>query len=266
MTDTTNTEIAVVPEGAVATSDSGSILTRLLELASTPGLNPEMFDRLAAMQERERDRQAEEAFNAAMNLCQAEIMPVVRRTENSQTRSMYAKLEHVDAAIRPIYVKYGFSVSSNTIPPLTPGNIRVEVSVSLGRHTKLYHREAPADTMGPQGKAVKTVLHGGGSTETYLKRYALCGAFNVVFANMDDDGVRGGQKFIDGAAVQELADLCVEARQQESVILQRMFQNVDGGGTIHSFEELENGAPYLAVKNMLLGFIAQNKKREAPNA
>jgi hypothetical protein len=63
--------------------------------------------------------------------------------------------------------------------------------------------------------------------------------------------------------VQELADLCVEARQQESVILQRMFQNVDGGGTIHSFEELENGAPYLAVKNMLLGFIAQNKKREA---
>jgi hypothetical protein len=155
-----------------------------------------MFSRLMEWQKEERAAQAEERFNEAMNLCQAEIAPVARTVQNTQTKSFYAKLEAVDAAIRPIYIRYGFNVSYNTVPPLSPGNIRVECEVSLGRHSKKYYREAPPDTVGPGGKPNKTMLHGGLSTETTVKRYALCGAFNVVFRNLDDDGVRGGREFV----------------------------------------------------------------------
>lgn len=184
-----------------------SILERVMELASQPNLNPEMFDRLVAWQEREEARQAEEQFNDAMNLAQAQIHPVARQSENKQASSFYAKLEAVDEAIRPIYLAHGFSVSYNTVAPLTPGNIRIECEVSRGRHSKKYYREAPADTLGPKGAPVKTILHGGGSTETFLKRYAVCGAFNVVFRGMDDDGQRGGTVFISADDVKHIETL-----------------------------------------------------------
>lgn len=221
-------------------------------------VNPEMFDRLVAWQEREQAFQAEEAFNGAMNLAQSEILPVARTAENSQTKSFYAKLEAVDGAIRPIYLKHGFNVAYNTVPPLIPGNVRIECEVSRGRHSKKYYREAPADTLGPKGTAVKTVLHGGGSTETFLKRYAVCGAFNVVFRGIDDDGVRGGQRFITEEAADELRDLCAQCGRQEGQFLDQLF-----AGKVRSFDELEAGSGFLAAKSTMEAILRQRAKRGA---
>lgn len=241
-------ELVPADDGTIETA---SLVMKVIELASNPNTNPDMFDRLVAWQEREQARQAEEAFNAAMNLAQAAIQPVVRKTENSQTRSFYAKLESVDEAIRPIYLRHGFSVAYNTVPPLVPGNIRIECEVSHGRHSKKYYREAPPDTVGPQGKAVKTLLHGGGSTETYLKRYAVCGAFNVVFANQDDDGVRGGQEFISGEQCREFEELIKGTGRDR-----RRFLDVYG---LRDVTEIEVGQ-YTILKNVLLQ--AQRKPTE----
>jgi hypothetical protein len=187
-------EIAVIADkGSDIMADPVLMLAAKL---SSIGLDKEMFALVMREQANERAAQAEERFNDAMSLCQAEIVPVARTAQNKATNSFYAKLEAVDAAIRPIYLRHGFNVAYNTVPPLTVGNIRVECEVSLGRHSKKYYREAAPDTAGPGGKANKTMLHGGGSTETYVKRYAVCGAFNVVFRNLDDDGVRGGKEFV----------------------------------------------------------------------
>ena len=189
-------DVAVVPEPAQEVAVVDPVLAQAAAIARLPGLSESMFSRLMEWNEKERAAQAKERWTDAMNQAQAEIIPVARTVQNTQTKSLYAKLEAVDAAIRPIYLRHGFSVSYNTVPPLVPGNIRIECAVSLGRHTELYYREAPPDTTGPQGKAVKTVLHGGASSETFLKRYALCGAFNVVFRNLDDDGVAGGKEYV----------------------------------------------------------------------
>jgi hypothetical protein len=143
------------------------------------------------MKERLDAREAETAFNEALTAAQEEIQPVARTTENKVTGSWYAKLEAVDAAIRPIYLKYGFSLSYSTVAPLVQGNIRVECRCARGAHVERFHREAGPDTLGPKGSPTKTVLHGGASTETFLKRYLACGIFNVVFKDLDDDGTGG---------------------------------------------------------------------------
>jgi hypothetical protein len=217
----TDTEVATIEptQGAIVVSDAASIVAKIVELASNPNTNPAMFDKLIEWQEREHARQAEEAYNRAMNAAQAEVQPVARQAENTQTKSFYAKLEHVDAAIRPIYLRHGFSLEYNTVAPIVVGNIRVECRCSHTGHSRLFYREAPADTLGPKGTAVKTVLHGGGSTETYLKRYIACGIFNVVFKNMDDDGNRGGTVYATPDEVRQIEELLKTAQADRGKFL-----------------------------------------------
>lgn len=241
---------------SIPVADSAAIFSKVVELASNPNTNPDMFDRLVAWQEREQARQGEVAYNMAMNAAQGEIQPVARDAENKQTNSFYAKLESVDKAIRPIYLRHGFSLSYNTVAPLIEKNIRVECRCAhVGGHVEKFYREAPADTLGPKGTAVKTFLHGGGSTETFLKRYLACGIFNVVFANQDDDGVRGGMRFIEETQVDDLRQLAKLAGRQEGPFLERLFS-----GEVHRFEEVEQPA-YPVVRNMLQQIISQQKKK-----
>jgi hypothetical protein len=169
-----------------------------------PTVDVDRLERLLAMKERMDAREAETAFNEALTLAQEEIQPVARTTENTVTRSFYAKLEEVDAAIRPIYLRHGFSLSYSTVAPLVVGNIRIECRCARGAHVERFYREAGPDTLGPKGSPTKTALHGSASTETFLKRYLACGIFNVVFKDMDDDGTSGT---IDEAQIEEIRDL-----------------------------------------------------------
>jgi hypothetical protein len=225
-------EIATVePDAAPSTAP---VVSQIMELAARKDINPEMFDRLVAWQEREVARQAEIAYNAAMNAAQAEIQPVARKTENSQTKSFYAKLEAIDAEIRPIYLKHGFSLEYDTVPPIAPGQIRVACRCShRDGHSRMFYREAPVDMLGPKGSAVKTALHGGGSTETYLRRYLTTGIFNVVF-KADDDGVLGGMRFITAEQVTELEALIAETKTDVDRYCQVMgvarVENIEAGG------------------------------------
>jgi hypothetical protein len=258
VTDDTKGLAVIPPSGLATPADASPIFAKVVELASNPGTNPEMFDRLVAWQEREQARQAETAFNAAMNVAQLEIQPVARTTENKQTNSFYAKLEEVDRAIRPIYLRHGFSLSYNTVAPLTPGHVRIECRCAhVGGHSERFYREAPADTLGPKGTPTKTALHGGGSTETFLKRYLACGIFNVVFKNQDDDGVRGGMVPIGPDQVEVLRALCHEAGQEETTVLARLFLDAD------LFEDVQQGQPFLQIKSALEAKIAQNRKKAA---
>lgn len=185
-----STEVAVQ---AAAEARPTEVMTAIIALARDPTVNIATLESLVGLHQRMEARQAEIAFNQSMNEAQAEIQPVARTAENKQTNSFYAKLETVDAVIRPIYLKHGFSLSYNSTAPLVPGNLRIECKCAhTAGHSEKYAREAPADTLGPKGTPTKTLLHGGGSTETFIKRYLACGIFNVVFKNLDDDGQRGG--------------------------------------------------------------------------
>lgn len=245
-------EVATVEPKDAAVPSTAPVVTQIMELASRKDINPEMFDRLVAWQEREVARQAEIAYNTAMNAAQAEVQPVARTSENSQTKSFYAKLEAVDAAIRPIYLKHGFSLEYDTVAPIVAGAIRVSCRCShRDGHSRMFYREAPVDMLGPKGSAVKTALHGGGSTETYLKRYIATGIFNVVFKK-DDDGVLGGMRFITTDQVAELESLIKESGREEARFLQLMG--------VARLDNIEAGA-WAAARNVLLSTV---KRTQAP--
>jgi hypothetical protein len=185
-----------------------------------PSVDVEKFERLLAMKRQMEADGAREDYYTAMNLAQAEIQPVARTTENTaiagDKKHFYAKLEEIDAAIRPIYLRHGFTLSTNTVAPLVAGNIRLEVICSRGRHSERFYREAPPDTLGPKGLPNKTVLHGGASSETFLARYIRCGIFNVVFKDLDDDGTGGT---IDEAQAKAIRDLLRQSGSNEAAFL-----------------------------------------------
>lgn len=244
---------------AISTGIIPSTLSLIERIARDPTIDIDRLERMLAFQERLMARQAEIDFNEAMNRCQEEIQPVARETENKVTNSFYAKLEAVDAAIRPIYLKYGFSLSDDTVAPLVPGNIRVECRVARGGHVERFYREAPPDTLGPKGSPTKTTLHGGASTETFLRRYLRCGVFNVVFRDMDNDG--------NGALSQDQVDYIIELMAKAKVgpkFLQFMkAQSVEKAGSLEAAVATIAAKDYRKAVATLDEQIAKKEKTDA---
>jgi hypothetical protein len=250
-------------EGALTVPGSaaerpGALLSAIVDLARDHRIDKEMLTLLMDRQERAEDRQAEREFNRAMSACQAEIQPVARTTENTQTRSMYAVLVDIDRAVRPIYIKHGFSVAYDEAPA-ADNTIEVICWVSHeAGHKRRYSMFAPPDTLGPKGSAVKTVLHGIGSTTTYLRNKLLCNAFNVVLRSMDDDGNRGGMKFVTPDQAKELADMAFKARADMGRFLDHFEAD--------TLEELK-ADHYVPAKNLLQGQInALQRKQQGGTA
>lgn len=193
--------------GNDVTPPAFSLMNFIADAVNNPNIDVSKLDALLRMQREVMADAAQAQFIAAMSACQSEIEPVARNVQNEQTRSMFAKLETVDAMARPIYTRHGFSLSFDE--EVTTGELMVivcEVSHRAG-HSKKYRLVAPPDVLGPKGSATKTALHGRGSTITFLRRYLECNIFNIVLKNQDDDGVRGGMASLSPLSRAQIAEL-----------------------------------------------------------
>jgi hypothetical protein len=169
-----NTELEPVPP------PQANLLAVITTAARDPGTNAEKMQQLLDMAERMMKFQAERQFSNAMRLCQEQIGPIAKDAENSHTGSVYAKLESIDAAIRPVYTANGFVMSFSSAPARQENAVRVTCDVrhSSG-HTVQYELEGALDTSGPKGTTTKTPLHGLGSTLSHLKRWLTLMIWNV---------------------------------------------------------------------------------------
>jgi len=187
---------------------AGGILTVIAKAAADPKTDVDKLERLLAMQERVLNREAEQAFNAALRGAQDEIQPVLRNKSNSSTNSKYEDLEAVSDAIDPILRSHGFSQSFGTADCPMPNHYRVTCRLShTGGHYRDYQADVPADTMGMKGTQNKTATHGFGSALSYGRRYLKLLIADV--ATTDDDGRaagRGGP--INAEQVKVLNGLC----------------------------------------------------------
>ena len=219
MSTTTDAPAALTVETrAMAVREEPSALNLIAAMASDPNVDVAKFKALVELQQSILAQQAEAEYNRAMSLAQADMEPIVRDANNSHTRSKYATLERIDAAIRPIYTRHGFALSSNSEP--IPNGVRVlcEVTHSAG-HKKLHKLEGALDTAGAKGASNKTDIQGLGSSITYLRRYLTIMIFNLALTNEDDDGNKAGGGFIDAATVTLINDLIKQTSANKDAFL-----------------------------------------------
>jgi len=137
----------------------------------------------------------EMTYNAAMAEVQAEIEPIARDATNSFIGNRYATLSKIISSIQPIYTKYGFNVRFRSGTPVGPGWVKIICVVSRGVHSETLELDSPIDNAGSGGKTNKTPVQAIGSTVSYLRRYLVCMAFNIVLADDDDgEGQRGATR------------------------------------------------------------------------
>lgn len=161
----------------------------LLNIALNNNAAIDVIERLAALQEKAQARDAEMQFNQAMNAAQAELRRVAPDLENPQTHSAYASYAALDRALRPIYIKHGFSLSFDAgEAPADTVRVLCYVSHAAGHTRKYQSPPMPADGKGAKGGDVMTKTHATGAAMSYGMRYLLKYIFNVAIGQDDTDG------------------------------------------------------------------------------
>lgn len=184
-------EVAKIEEAMLpASADQSAALLNVIHRAATdPSVDIDKMERLLAMQERVLARNAESAFNDAMNAAQSEMRRVAADADNNQTRSKYATYAAMDRTLRPIYTAHGFALSFDTGPDAPEGTVVVLAYVShRAGHTRTYRATMPADGKGAKGGDVMTKTHAAGAGMSYGMRYLLKMIFNVAIGEDDTDG------------------------------------------------------------------------------
>lgn len=168
-------------------SDSASLMTLLVKVASDPAADVAKIERLAALVEHQQQRQAEQEFNLAMVEAQAEMPRVQKNKENDHTKSSYANLDAVIKDVTPIYTKHGFSLSFGTAESPKAG-LRVVCHVAhRGGFARDYMADIPVDSQG-----AKNPVQGFGSSVSYARRYLTLMIFNISTTDDDDGNASGG--------------------------------------------------------------------------
>lgn len=186
-----NTDITHAGNGQQMTrgSEGAVILDAILQAAQNPAMDVDKLKSLFDLQERMQDRQAAQAYAAAMVDAQSEMRAVGKDRTNTQTNSDYATLEAIDAAIRPIYTRNGFSLSFGTADSPLEKHVRITCKVThRDGHSESFEYDNPMDDVGIAGKVNKTPTHARGSAVTYGRRYLTLMIFNLTTGLHDDDG------------------------------------------------------------------------------
>lgn len=181
-------------------------------MAADPNVSVDKLERLIAMQERINAHEARAAFNIAFTALQAELPEITEKGQikgkNGDIRSTYAKLEDVQAAIKPLLKQHQFSIRHRTEwPDEKPNIIRIVGILSHAQgHSEESAFEAPMDK-----SEFRTDIQSMGSTVSYGRRYTTLDLLNITTRGADKDGAAKGpdapegyQEWIDG--LKKIAD------------------------------------------------------------
>jgi lysophospholipase L1-like esterase len=123
---------------------------------------------------------------------QMELTQILRDKPNPAFHSKYASLEAIDKAARPIYTKYGFSITYGTAPSSHDGWVQVTCRLAhRSGHSEVNCLEGPVSTEGARGGRIgATPIQAVGIAVSYLRRYLLQLTLNLVTASdvADNDG------------------------------------------------------------------------------
>lgn len=161
------------------------------------------------------DRNARQAFVAAMTAFRAECPPIVKNRDNTQfsrvTREgaqryvRYAPLDEIDRIARPVAAKHGLVWTWNTTVDEKLMHITCRVIHVDG------HAEETVVSMPYESKAGSSPQQKYGSTQTYGMRYSLIAALGITTTDEDWDGaIVEEPTFITEKQAADLSDLLEE--------------------------------------------------------
>jgi hypothetical protein len=179
-------EVEVRKESAVeqAGPSTSTVAEIIGKLALMPSLTLEqvaVVERLVAVQERQDAQRRKEAFEEALRRCQME-MPRVEKNGLIDPKGAaipYAKLEDIDACIRPIYQRHGFTVTFDAPQSADGGKIRNIARFSCAGHTETLEMTA-APSNRPTGRLALTNAQAVKQTITECRRHLQEMFFNII--------------------------------------------------------------------------------------
>lgn len=166
--------------------------------ARDPHFDTGKFQILLQEQREERREMERRAYNHAMANAQEQMQLVLRDKPNTFLKSYYTSHRALYEMAHPKYTEAGFSLSYGTAEPPHQGWIRVTLEIAHREgHEKRLFLDSPLHTTGSQGgRTAMTPVQAVGATITYLRKYLLMMAFNLVpdeaslppEQRLDDDG------------------------------------------------------------------------------
>jgi ERF superfamily len=216
-----NSQVPELADNATAGSNLSQVMGALIKAAMDPTVDVSKMERIFDMQERMLKMQQEIDFTAALSAAQAE-MPQIDKNgtifdKNGGVRSRYAKIEDLDACIRPIISKYGLSVTFDAPVAADSEQYTKGTAANIGPwfifSATLTHRSGysrPFTIPLPYDKSeFRSNVQSLGSTESYAARRLLKMMFNIVERGIDDDG-QGGTKLLDAKQVETIEKMLTE--------------------------------------------------------
>jgi hypothetical protein len=210
----------LVPMVDTAEEHTDSLLSVIGRAASDPRVDVEKMRALLDMKERVDKETARRGWHEAMARLQPKLPRITKTgailTNTGAVRSTYAKLEDVDAAIRPLYTAEGFSVFFTT--ELREKMLLVTCHVSRSGHSETTTMPIPIDP----GAHGNNAAQGMGITMSYGKRYAISAAFNIITVDEDRDADQSNTEPITEGQRNQLMDLVISTGANESGFLKYM--------------------------------------------
>jgi ERF superfamily len=227
---------------AARQGDSSSTVLELIErVVLDPRAGVEKLDRMMAMYERQKAKEAELGFNAAKGRILKKLAgikfvknrPAIYEIEKGKPQRgtyeafKYAPLEEIDKHLRPLLLEEEMDLSYSD-EPREHGwiLIRGRLKHLPGGHFEDSFMPAPPDT-----SSGKSIVQGVGSTNSYLRRYIACNIFNIVVVGDDDDG-NGGT--IDEAQTHTLLDLIKKAKVGPKFLKYMRAQSIEQAGSLEA--------------------------------
>lgn len=174
-------------------NEDSHLINALVTAASNPATDVDKMERLWTMHKEAVAMRAEHEFAMAKNMLAINIPPIPKSSKiefvdknNKVRETPYSTRQDIEKVIGPLYLKAGFSTEYSC--DYIDGKIMTVLIVRHnGGHKEVYKSPPmPLDTSGS-----KNNNQAAGSTSEYGKRYALIGAFNIIGADVDDDGNKG---------------------------------------------------------------------------
>jgi hypothetical protein len=189
----------------------------LMQIVQRSDIDPERLEKFLDLQIKMENRQAEQAFHAAMSAFQGEC-PIIKRTKKTDFESKsggkvkydYSPLDEIVFIIKPILAKHGLSFSFDLKEGDKTSTLFIDISHKDGFCKRFTY---PFDTIHDDGRM--NLSQRRKSALTYAKRGGLESALGIVTSGEDDDARRAIDNMITGAQLNQIKELLASTKTDE---------------------------------------------------